>query len=124
MKRLILFISVTVLSVASLQAQVNLDSGLVAYYPFNGNAYDESGNGYNGTVVGATLVKDRFDKGNSAYQFSGNDFIDIGDKFNDLSLPFTFSCWIYKSTLSKFECIFHPCIIMDFGYGRIVKKLS
>ena len=41
-------------------AQINLDSGLVAYYPFNGNANDESGNGNNGTVNGATLTADRF----------------------------------------------------------------
>ena len=41
-------------------AQINLDSGLVAYYPFNGNANDESGNGNDGTVNGATLTADRF----------------------------------------------------------------
>ena len=41
-------------------AQINLDSGLVAHYPFNGNANDESGNGINGTVNGATLTNDRF----------------------------------------------------------------
>jgi hypothetical protein len=33
--------------------------GLVAWYPFNGNANDESGNGNNGTVNGATLSSDR-----------------------------------------------------------------
>ena len=30
--------------------------GLVAYYPFNGNANDESGNGNHGTVNGAALT--------------------------------------------------------------------
>jgi hypothetical protein len=38
----------------------NLQQGLVAYYPFNGNANDESGNGNDGTVNGATLTEDRF----------------------------------------------------------------
>lgn len=33
-------------------AQVNLNQGLVAYYPFNGNANDVSGNGINGAVNG------------------------------------------------------------------------
>ena len=33
--------------------------GLVAYYPFNGNANDVSGNGNNGTVSGATLTADK-----------------------------------------------------------------
>jgi len=32
--------------------------GLIAYYPFKGNAQDETGNGYNGTVYGATLCDD------------------------------------------------------------------
>ena len=38
--------------------------GLVAYYPFNGNANDESGNGYDGAVNGATVSTDRFGKSN------------------------------------------------------------
>jgi len=46
--------------------------GLVAYYPFNGNANDESGNGWNGTVNGATLTTDRYGNTNSAYSFSGS----------------------------------------------------
>ena len=48
-----------------------LKNGLVAYYPFNGNANDESGNGFNGTASGATLTKDRFNNSNSAYYFNG-----------------------------------------------------
>ena len=30
--------------------------GLIGYYPFDGNADDASGNGWNGTVYGATLA--------------------------------------------------------------------
>jgi hypothetical protein len=71
-----------------------LSDGLVAYYPFNGNANDESGNGNNGTVNGATLTTDRFDNANKAYSFNGsNNYIQItnGTPFNftnDLSLSF------------------------------------
>lgn len=36
--------------VAANTALAGLSDGLVAYYPFNGNANDESGNGNNGTV--------------------------------------------------------------------------
>ena len=51
-------------------------NGLVGWWPFNGNANDESGNGNNGTVNGATLTADRFGNANSAYSFDGvNDFI-------------------------------------------------
>ena len=45
--------------------------GLVGYWPFNGNANDESGNGNNGTVNGATLSSDRNGAANSAYDFDG-----------------------------------------------------
>jgi hypothetical protein len=51
-------------------------SGLVGWWPFNGNANDESGNGNNGTVNGAILTGDRFGNSNSAYSFGGtSDFI-------------------------------------------------
>lgn len=46
---------------------------LVAYYPFNGNANDESGNGNNGTTFGASLTGDRFDSSARAYSFNGID---------------------------------------------------
>src|SRR5208283_222709 len=58
-----------VTTIANSQIPTN---GLVAWYPFNGNANDSSGNGYNGTVVGATFTADRFGKANSAYSFNLN----------------------------------------------------
>jgi hypothetical protein len=55
-------------------------NGLVGWWPFNGNANDESGNGNNGTVNGATLGLDRNGNSNAAYQFDGNgDYIDVND---------------------------------------------
>ncbi len=47
-------------------------NGLVAWYPFNGNANDASGNGNNGIANGAILTKDRFGNPNSAYEFNQN----------------------------------------------------
>jgi hypothetical protein len=45
--------------------------GLIAYYLFNGNANDESGNGNHGTINGATLTTDRYNNADSAYAFDG-----------------------------------------------------
>jgi hypothetical protein len=61
---------------------INLKEGLTAYYPFNGNANDESGNGFDGIIHGDTsLCKDRFGNSNSAYYFDGNgDYIEIGQE--------------------------------------------
>ena len=56
----------------------NLQNGLVGYWPFCGNANDESGNGNDGTVNGATLTEDRFGVANAAYDFDGvDDFIEL-----------------------------------------------
>lgn len=51
----------------------DLTNGLVAYYPFNNNALDESENKNDGTVEGAKLIKDRNGRENSAYAFDGID---------------------------------------------------
>jgi gliding motility-associated-like protein len=46
-------------------------NNLIGWWPFNGNANDESGNANNGIVNGASLTNDRFGNSNSAYQFNG-----------------------------------------------------
>lgn len=77
------------------------DSSLIAYYPFNSNANDESGNGNNGTVYGATLTEDRFGNQNSAYSFDG---IDDYIKTSASNLPTaerTVSLWFNVNTVSN-----------------------
>ena len=76
----------------------SLSNGLIASYPFDGNANNESGNGYNGIVNGATLTTDRFGIPNSAYSFDG-----IGNNIvtNNNSLALTdisLSLWINGNT--------------------------
>ncbi len=75
--------------------QDDISAGLVAYYPFNGNASDESGNGNDGIVNGATLVADRFGNPNRAYSFDGiNDYINCGnDEILNLA-TFSVSYWV------------------------------
>jgi hypothetical protein len=48
-----------------------LSKGLVAYYPFDGDADDESGNGYHGTVFGALLDQGIGGNANSSFRFAG-----------------------------------------------------
>jgi hypothetical protein len=53
-------------------------NGLLGWWPFNGNANDESGNGNHGTVNGATLTFDRYGNSSKAFNFNGtNNFINI-----------------------------------------------
>ena len=68
--------ALTVLAVASAAGQEqapDLIRGLVAWYPLDGTANDETGHGADGRVVGATPVADRFGRENSAYAFDGED---------------------------------------------------
>lgn len=74
-KNILLALLVLVLYTPSLFAQVPSyvpTNDLVGYWPFSGNANDESGNGNNGVVNGATLTTDRFGNTNKAYQFDRN----------------------------------------------------
>ncbi len=72
--------------------------GLVAHYPFNGNSNDESGNGNDGTVNGATLTTDRFGNASSAYSFDGvDDNIIINPISNFPSTEITASFWMLSS---------------------------
>ncbi len=71
-------------------------NGLVGYWPFNGNANDESGNGNNGTVNGATLTTDRFGNSNKACNFNGTtDFIEVTHNSTlTFSTGVSFSFWL------------------------------
>ena len=75
-----------------------LDEGLIAYYPFSGNANDASPNGNNGTVVGAQPTSDRNGAANQAYLFDGvNDSINIGSQVKP-NFPLTVTAWIYPTS--------------------------
>ena len=52
-------------------------NGLVGWWPFNGNAIDESSNTNDGTVNGATLTTDRFGNASAAYDFDGVGYITV-----------------------------------------------
>ncbi len=54
-----------------MNAQPYLEQGLVAFWPFNGNAADYSGNNYNGTAFGVFNVNDHNGQVNHAYYFDG-----------------------------------------------------
>ncbi len=71
-------------------------SGLVGWWPYNGNANDESGNGNNGVVTGASLDIDRHGNEQSAYLFTDiNQYINKGnsDDFNIFNADYSISVW-------------------------------
>lgn len=88
-------------------------NGLVGWWPFNGNANDESGNGNNGTVNGPALISDRDGVPSAALSFDGiNDLVTIP---HSSSLTFggqqiTISFWVllpvYQNNGKANNCIY------------------
>jgi uncharacterized protein (TIGR02145 family) len=78
---------------------IDLESGLIAYYPFDGNAEDQSPNRLDGVIYGdVQLTTDRFNREDQAFNFPGqsNSYIDVGSpenlKFGD---EITISVWFF-----------------------------
>jgi hypothetical protein len=81
-------------------------TGLIGWWPFDGNPNDISVNGHNGTVDGAELTEDRFANSDNAYLFSGGaDHIRIPHS-NELNLSnnFTVNCWVMPTGFNTFNC--------------------
>lgn len=78
-------------------------AGLVAYYPFNENANDESGYGNNGTVYGSTLISDRFGNPNASYFFNGTDnYISVpNSNVLNLTNQFSLCAWVNATSLAQ-----------------------
>ncbi len=82
--------------------------GLVAYYPFSGNANDATANTNNGVISNCQMASDRLGHPASAYLFNGsNSVITASDQgYLNLSSPsdFTISVWATRpaSQLSSF----------------------
>ncbi len=90
-------------------------NGLVAWYPFNGNANDESGNGNNGILHGVTPTSDRNGNAGSAYSFTGTSGYINGNCFAFPTADRTVSLWFYGTNIgdgTKGKSI--------FGYGGSV----
>jgi hypothetical protein len=109
--------------------------GLVAHYPFNGNASDVSGNNLHAVNYGAVPTSDRFGHANKAYYFDGvDDFMEIAPSSILSSVgDFTITTWIkmeQKNTGNRYYIFdgharsrtgtfeYRP------GYGLIVDRVS
>ncbi|APF19655.1 Laminin G sub domain 2 [Caldithrix abyssi DSM 13497] len=111
----------TVASATTGPPEDNTQPRLIAYYPFNGNAKDESGFGNDGTVYGASLTSDRFGNVNSAYRFDGyNDYIEIPNYvMNNLSKG-TFSAWIKMTEINRQNGIIDKTETYNTNYFQLI----
>ena len=98
---------------SSMMAQIPTDS-LIGYWPFNGNANDESESENHGTVDGATLTFDRFGNPNTAYNFDGvSNIIEVSNVSEfDFSANRQFSVSFYVKNLNINN---YGCFISKWG---------
>ena len=75
--------------------QASLSEGLVAYYPFNGNANDQTASNLDGIVHDAVLTTDRKGVADAAYLFDGlNDHIQVPhNELLNLAGDYSISLW-------------------------------
>jgi hypothetical protein len=94
--KLLMIVFIAVLSAINAQNVPSYvpKTGLVGWWPFNGNANDESGNGNHGVVNGVTLSVDRSGKSNGAYQFGTNKWIAVNDNPSFRPSTITLAAWV------------------------------
>lgn len=91
----------------------------IAYFSFSGNADDESGNGNDATVYGATLTTDRFGNADDAYSFDGvDDYIQTPIDSN--TLPISFSVWFKASSVSNDRSMVDSDVWNQSGHSLII----
>jgi hypothetical protein len=96
-KKITIVILLAIIGLSSF-AQVKLDSGLVAYYPFNGNANDASGNCHNGTASNVVFDSLYGIKGEGIYANGINSIINFSEKILPQSGDLSISVWTKTNT--------------------------
>lgn len=92
--------------------QINLSLGLAAYYPFEGNANDLSGNTNNATVTtNVTFVPSI--SGQAASFDGSTSYIQVNESPSlELAGPMTISAWVNPSAEGSLNCI----VDKDYGF--------
>jgi hypothetical protein len=80
--------------ISDAQLPGTLSNGLVAYYTFNGNANDSSGNNNNGVASGISYAIDRFGNANGAALFTTGSSVAVPSLDRLPYYPTTYSLWL------------------------------
>lgn len=110
---LLIFLFIPFFVVAQIPTQ-----GLIAYYPFCGDATDHGPNGFDLTVSNAVLTTDKFGAANNAYEFNG---VNAGMIYNTsfaLGNEYTISCWVLPYSMQDGSCVYNGNSNLD-GVGIV-----
>ncbi len=135
---MVIFIAMTVSVQSQTLPSYLPTNGLVGWWPFNGNANDESGNGNHGTVNGVTLAADRFGNANRSFMFNGINCCGTPDAIQEVAITnsllnlasdFTISIWMNSSNVSKYQqCLFnsinHTGFAVELNNEHVPSRLT
>jgi hypothetical protein len=115
LSRLLIGFLAAILIAGGLLAPVPAQAGLLAFYPFEGNANDASGHGRDGTVNGAALTPSGYEGQAYAFNGSGN-YIEVPVDINPGTYSqLTMGAWVQASDTNPIrQVISHD----NGGYDR------
>jgi hypothetical protein len=98
-------------------SHADLNSGLVAYYPFSGNANDISGHANNPSYLSSDLVADRYANAFHAMDFDINKYIEIPPSASLVfSNQMTISAWVNLRTFNGSDSSRQNSIVSTVNY--------
>jgi hypothetical protein len=114
------------IGIASLYAQTVPSyvptNGLVGWWPFNGNANDESGNGHHGVTTNISYDTNRYGTLNSTLLLNGSGFVEL-PTLSTLNIEnHSFSGW-FKTNLSSLQLLIYKVDVgtaTDEGFGLYI----
>lgn len=115
MSRRFLFLSPLLLLAGFHAAHADITTGLIARYPFDGNANDISGNNNHGALAGpVAATTDRFGLPNRAYSFNGSNtyiLVPASASLNSPTTACTQAGWALLYGVSQVGSGFNPLIM-------------
>lgn len=121
---LFLFLSIGLSSWMFAQGtQTSLDSGMVAFFPFSGNAGDSSTSMIDGIVHNAVLDTGLNGQPNQSYFFNGNAWIDCGLDDRGITDQISICAWV-KTENSSYQWVVGKyggnAVSSDHGYALLM----
>lgn len=93
----------------AISPEYDIDRGLIAYYPFDGDTKNQAEDLYHGRATNTKPIKDRNGEDGKALYFNGEAYVDLGIEFPSFSgrKNFSIACWFKTANagtiISRFD---------------------
>ena len=96
------------------QVRQSIEADYIAYYPFNGNASNDTGHGRHGVLHDVIPAIDRFGAAGAAYSFNGaSAYIEVLDSYEEIKSDYAVGLWLKSSARQDFN--HSPTALSDYG---------